>query len=50
MITLLQIMMEELSTIATGFEMEGGVIRSQLYVWLEKEVREQKQCAEVACF
>merc|ERR550534_1193196 len=34
----LKIMMEELSTIATGFEMEGGIIRSQLYVWLEKEV------------
>lgn len=35
----LKIMMEELSTIATGFEMEGGIIRSQLYVWLEKEVK-----------
>ena len=34
----LKIMMEELSTIATGFEAEGGTIRSQLYVWLEKEV------------
>merc|ERR1719319_1448964 len=30
-------MMEELSTIATGFEAEGGAIRSQLYVWLGEE-------------
>ena len=34
----LKIMMEELSTLATGFEADGGVIRHQLYVWLEKEV------------
>ena len=34
----LKIMMEELSTLATGFEVDGGVIRHQLYVWLEKEV------------
>ena len=34
----LKIMMEELSTLATGFELDGGVIRHQLYVWLEKEV------------
>ena len=43
----LKIMMEELSTIATGFEMEGGIIRSQLYVWLEKEVKTtlKKSCS-----
>ena len=34
----LKIMMEELSTLATGFEADGGVIRQQLYLWLEKEV------------
>ena len=34
----LKIMMEELSTLATGFEADGGIIRQQLYVWLEKEV------------
>jgi hypothetical protein len=34
----LKIMMEELSTLATGFEQEGGFIRCQLYIWLEKEV------------
>ena len=30
--------MEELSTLATGFEVDGGQLRYQLYVWLEKEV------------
>jgi len=34
----LKIMMEELSTLATGFEVDGGMIRYQLYIWLEKEV------------
>ena len=44
----LKIMMEELSTIATGFEMEGGIIRSQLYVWLEKEVKVLKIWGTIA--
>ncbi len=35
----LKIMMEELSTLATGFEVDGGQLRYQLYVWLEKEVQ-----------
>ncbi|ELU10253.1 hypothetical protein CAPTEDRAFT_201231 [Capitella teleta] len=35
----LKIMMEELSTLATGFEVDGGQLRFQLYVWLEKEVQ-----------
>lgn len=34
----LKILMEELSTLATGFEVDGGQLRYQLYVWLEKEV------------
>ena len=34
----LKIMMEELSTLATGFEADGAVLRQQLYLWLEKEV------------
>ena len=34
----LQVLMEELSTLATGFEVDGGQLRYQLYVWLEKEV------------
>lgn len=33
-----KVMMEELSTLATGFEVDGGQLRYQLYVWLEKEV------------
>lgn len=34
----LKILMEELSTLATGFEVDGGQLRYQLYVWLEREV------------
>ena len=38
-IACLKIMMEELSTLATGFEVDGGVLRYQLYIWLEREVK-----------
>lgn len=34
----LKILMEELSTLATGFEVDGGQLRYQLYIWLEREV------------
>ncbi|XP_069360201.1 dmX-like protein 2 isoform X2 [Maniola hyperantus] len=34
----LKILMEELSTLATGFEVDGGHLRYQLYIWLEREV------------
>lgn len=34
----LKIIMEELSTLATGFEVDGGQLRYQLYIWLEREV------------
>ncbi|XP_037874527.1 dmX-like protein 2 isoform X1 [Bombyx mori] len=34
----LKILMEELSTLATGFEVDGGHLRFQLYIWLEREV------------
>lgn len=30
--------MEELSTLATGFEVDGGQLRYHLYIWLEQEV------------
>lgn len=39
----LKILMEELSTLATGFEVDGGQLRYQLYVWLEREVEALKQ-------
>nr|XP_036228711.1 dmX-like protein 2 isoform X2 [Bactrocera oleae] len=39
----LKILMEELSTLATGFEVDGGQLRYQLYIWLEKEVEALKQ-------
>lgn len=35
----LKILMEELSTLATGCEVDGGQLRYQLYMWLEKEVQ-----------
>lgn len=37
-IACLKVMMEELRTLATGFEVDGGQLRYQLYIWLEKEV------------
>uniref|UniRef100_T1IMB2 RAVE complex protein Rav1 C-terminal domain-containing protein n=1 Tax=Strigamia maritima TaxID=126957 RepID=T1IMB2_STRMM len=39
----LKIMMEELSTLATGYEVDGGQLRYQLYVWLEREVEALKE-------
>ncbi|XP_055842018.1 dmX-like protein 2 isoform X1 [Episyrphus balteatus] len=39
----LKILMEELSTLATGFEVDGGQLRYQLYIWLEREVDALKQ-------
>lgn len=42
-IACLKILMEELSTLATGFEVDGGQLRYQLYVWLEREVEALKQ-------
>ena len=34
----LRLMMEELATLATGFEVDGGQLRYQLFLWLEREV------------
>lgn len=34
----LKILMEELGSLATGFEVDGGQLRFILYMWLEKEV------------
>ena len=42
-IACLKIMMEELSTLATGFEVDGGQLRYQLYIWLENGVEVLKQ-------
>lgn len=42
-IACLKIMMEELSTLATGLEVDGGLLRFQLYVWLEKCVAALRQ-------
>ena len=37
--------MEELSTLATGFEVDGSQLRFQLYIWLEKSV----DCLRTLC-
>ncbi|XP_045501506.1 dmX-like protein 2 [Colias croceus] len=45
----LKILMEELSTLATGFEVDGGHLRYQLYIWLEREVEALRRlCGYVA--
>ncbi|XP_063931709.1 dmX-like protein 2 isoform X3 [Zophobas morio] len=44
----LKILMEELSTLATGFEVDGGQLRYQLYIWLEKEVEALRQLCNYA--
>lgn len=45
----LKILMEELSTLATGFEVDGGQLRYQLYVWLEHEVEALRQLCNYSC-
>ncbi|XP_049518236.1 dmX-like protein 2 isoform X5 [Dermacentor silvarum] len=42
----LKIMMEELSTLATGFEVDGGQLRHQLYIWLERCVAALKELCQ----
>ncbi|XP_059145859.1 dmX-like protein 2 isoform X3 [Physella acuta] len=37
-IACLKVLSEELGNLATGFEVDGGQLRQQLYIWLEKEV------------
>lgn len=37
-IACIKIIVNELATLATGFEVDGGQLRYQLYIWLEKEV------------
>ena len=34
----LQLMMEELSNLASGLGVDGGQLRYQLYLWLERQV------------
>lgn len=46
----LKILMEELSTLATGFEVDGGQLRYQLYIWLEKEVEALQQLCNYCKF
>ncbi|GFU53274.1 dmX-like protein 2 [Trichonephila clavipes] len=48
-IACLKIMMEELSTLATGYEVDGGQLRYQLYIWLEKSVSALKDLCLYGC-
>lgn len=45
-IACLKIIMEELSTLASGYEVDGGHLRAQLYYWLEKEVDVLRQLCD----
>ena len=38
-IACLKILMTEMATLATGFEVDGGQLRLQLYLWLDKELQ-----------
>ena len=49
-IAIMKILMEELSTLATGFEVDGGQLRFQLYIWLEQEVEVLKHLCNYAQF
>ncbi|XP_055017925.1 dmX-like protein 1 [Boleophthalmus pectinirostris] len=40
----LKIMTNELRTLSTGYELDGGKLRYQLYQWLEREVVALQQC------
>ncbi|OTF71413.1 hypothetical protein BLA29_012399, partial [Euroglyphus maynei] len=42
--------MEELSTLATGFEVDGGQLRYQLYIWLERSVQVLKEICKYHTF
>ena len=46
----LKIIMEELSTLATGYEVDGGQLRYYLYVWLEKSVNALKTICSTGSF
>lgn len=42
-------MTEELATLATGCEVDGGQLRYQLYIWLEREVEALKEICNYRC-
>uniref|UniRef100_A0A4W6CEI0 Dmx-like 2 n=1 Tax=Lates calcarifer TaxID=8187 RepID=A0A4W6CEI0_LATCA len=44
----LKILMTELRTLATGFEVDGGKLRFQLYNWLEKEIAERTASVDIS--
>lgn len=45
-IACLKILMEELATLASGYQVEGGQLRYQLYYWLEREVETLKELCD----
>lgn len=48
-IACMKILVNELSTLATGFEVDGGQLRYQLYMWLEKEMEVLKNLCSTEC-
>lgn len=48
-IACMKILVNELSTLATGFEVDGGQLRYQLYLWLEKEMEVLKNLCSTEC-
>ena len=43
-IACLKILMAEMATLATGFEVDGGQLRLQLYLWLDRELQVNNHC------
>lgn len=46
-IACLKILMGEMATLATGFEVDGGQLRLQLYLWLDRELQ-VRECTRVS--
>uniref|UniRef100_A0A0P5RMU8 DmX protein 2 n=1 Tax=Daphnia magna TaxID=35525 RepID=A0A0P5RMU8_9CRUS len=47
-IACLKILMGEMATLATGFEVDGGQLRLQLYLWLDRELQALQQLCNYA--
>lgn len=45
-ISCLKILIDEMSTLATGFEVQGGQLRYYMYYWLERETQVLKEMGE----
>jgi hypothetical protein len=48
-IACLKVLIEEMSTLATGFEVTGGQLRYYMYYWLEREINILKDLSDYQC-